>query len=146
MNNTFLNRLSPIQAGVIFGNPQKNCAGHGICKVTSPAALSACGCFSATAFLSFIPETTIISFFFPNALNVRSLLEIYFKGEHFVVEEEVSFKLEDLGSDGGEIIIQKGGYLPEQNEEGVHLFLSYRLRQQDNSVTGYQQPKPSIGR
>ena len=71
-------------------------------------SLSACSCFSATAFITFIPETVIASFFFPKALNVKELLVSYFKGPHFVIEEEVSFKLEDLGSTGGEVIIQKG--------------------------------------
>jgi hypothetical protein len=132
MKQILLNWHHPIQAGVIFGNPKRNCAGHGICKVTSPESLSACSCFSATAFITFIPETGMAAFFFPKASCARALFAHYFKSDHFTVEEEVSFYLEDLGLAGGKIILQKGRYQLVQKDEGVSLFLSYRQVQQDH--------------
>lgn len=142
----FLNRHRPIRAGVIFGNPQKRCAGHGICKLTSTESLAACSCFSAIAFISFFPETSTASFFFPKALDVSGLLSIYFKGDHFLVEEDVSFKLEDLGSVGGTISIERGRYSFEKKEDGVYLLLSYRQDYQDSYSAGRNKPNLSVER
>ncbi|MCG8328284.1 MAG: hypothetical protein MI974_11395 [Chitinophagales bacterium] len=99
-----------LPADVVFGDPRKKCAGHGICRVTTLGALveEGCGCLYTMAFLRLNEFNDTITFSFPVELIHRELRETYFKNNTFLMEEDVSIESSVIKSRA--ILLKKGIY------------------------------------
>lgn len=99
-----------LPADVVFGDPRKKCAGHGICRVTTMGALleENCGCLYTMAFLILNESNDTITFSFPVELIHRELLETYFANSTFLMEEDVSICSSVIKSRA--IVLKKGIY------------------------------------
>ncbi|MCB0552190.1 MAG: hypothetical protein KDD02_01465 [Phaeodactylibacter sp.] len=100
-------------ADVLFGSPNKNCAGAGICRVTAPVAqeLSAegrWGCHRAIALVRAVSPTAIVFHFVLQSM-CRKAIKAYFTGDTFLVEDPFEFQ-PDYWSKGQPITIQPGVY------------------------------------
>lgn len=82
-------------ADVLFGSPNKNCAGAGICKVIAPAVQEMniegrYGCNRAIALVKIEPSETLVFQFVRHSM-CRKAITKYFGNNFFVVEDPFEF-------------------------------------------------------
>lgn len=100
-------------ADVLFGSPNKNCAGAGICRVTAPVAQEMgtegrWGCHRAVALVRIL-SPTVIAFHFVIQSMCRKAVRTYFAGDAFEVEAPFVFQ-PNYWSGGQGVTIQPGRY------------------------------------
>lgn len=122
-----------LPADVVFGDPQRKCAGHGICRVTTLGALleENCGCLYTMAFLRLNESNNTITFFFPIELIHRELQKTYFSNSTFLMEGDVSIGSSVIKS--REIILKKGIY--NVIEDGNYLTVTIRFTRKERSIS-----------
>jgi hypothetical protein len=121
-------------ADVIFGNPNRNCAGQGICKVTSPQMLSNCACLSTKAWIRNNSHKQDLSFYFSKDLLPQAIREIYFEGNIFIVEQELKLDLHLLNLGTKIIQLRKGFYkISKSNDQDFWIVsIAYRVCDRSN--------------
>ena len=121
-----------LPADVVFGDPRKKCAGHGICRVTTLGALleEDCGCLYTMAFLRLNESNDTITFSFPVELIHRELRKTYFADNTFLMEEDVS-----IGSsviNGREVLLKRGIYSVAIDEN--YLTVTIRFTRKEDLI------------
>lgn len=100
-------------ADVLFGSPNKNCAGAGICRVTAPVAQEMgtegrWGCHRSVALVRIL-SPTVIAFHFVIQSMCRKAVRQYFTADHFLVESPFEFQ-PDYWAQGSCVRIKPGLY------------------------------------
>lgn len=99
-------------ADVLFGSPNKNCAGAGICKVIAPVAQETSpngrwGCNRAIALVKIDTSDTLVFQFVKHSM-CRKAISKYFGTGIFLLEDPFEFR-QDFWSEGSRMI-RPGAY------------------------------------
>ena len=115
-------------ADVMFGSPNRSCAGAGICRVTAPVAQEMSingrwGCHRAMALVRFVPPQAIIFHFVIQSM-CRKAIRAYFAGDEFLVEDPFDFQ-PDYWAEGRLIRIQPGLYPVSRSGDYLTVAFQY---------------------
>ena len=123
-------------AEVIFGSPEKNCAGAGICKVLSPVAhrrASGClNCRRANALISTGPLESLLFRFVRQSMS-REMIQENFGSGFFLVENAFHFQLAPL-QQPGRITIAPGVYPVVQSPGFLNVWFKGEKRKDKTSI------------
>jgi hypothetical protein len=111
------------KAQVVFGSPNKNCAGSGICKTIAPSMGTnhpfLLHCDHALAVIVYrLPD--VLHFYFEKKSICNRILKKHFEQNIFLVEEPFLF---ECPKNKALLQIRAGAYIVQESEE--HLFIPF---------------------
>lgn len=128
-----------LAADVVFGSPNRNCAGSGICRVTAPIAqemqtIGSWGCHRAIALVR-LAAPQVLAFHFVIQSMCRKAMEQHFSAGFFLVEAPFEFK-PDFWAKGQGIIVPPGAYPIVRSQDYLTVNFNTEIRFENNFLNG----------